>query len=125
MISALIHPDGHVTPLSGTLSTDPVSVAALAHAVHAAGNELAIRVGVAPVQWVTLRGIRSCLSLLLVEQGVLILEHDDNAPPHQIQALAKSAVAQLAAVSSPQAVAPPPLASSPFSLADALHATAP
>jgi len=119
LIAALIHPDGRLTPLRGELTTDPVSVAALAHAVHAAGNELAIRVGTQPVQSVTLNGVRQSLTLLPVAHGVLMLEHEPGVSLETLQKIAD----ELKAQPSPQPPAAPPTA--PISLADALHATAP
>lgn len=123
MISALIHPDGRLTPLSGNLSTDPTSVAALAHAVHAAGHELLIRVGTAPLQWITLRGVQHSLTLLTVQQGLLVLEHEHEVTLEAIQAKVAAVLTQLTATASPAPVASPVTA--PFSLSDALHATAP
>lgn len=123
MITALIHPDGHLTPLSGSLSADPASVAALAHAVHAASCELALRIGTAPVQWVTLRGLLRSLTLLTIPQGVLVLEHDPEASSEVVQAMASAWIAHLSSASASQSVPVPVTA--PFSLADALHATAP
>lgn len=132
MTAALIHPNGFLTVLRGELKTDPASIAALGHAVHAAGNELAIRAGTAPVKSITLKGHPHCLTLLPVPQGVLLLEHDDTATPETLQSIAASLLPQTPAPASVPPPAqpsphapPPPAADGPFSLADALHATAP
>lgn len=122
MTAALIHPDGFLTILRGELKTDPASIAALGHAVHAAGNELAIRAGIAPVKSITLNGHPLCLTLLPVPQGVLLLEHEANATAESLQSAAASLLAQPAAAPAAPPPAPP---TGPFSLADALHATAP
>ena len=119
LTAALIHPDGHLSTLRGEFKSDPASIAALGHAVHAAGNELAIRAGTAPVQCVTLHGPRLSLTLLPVPQGVLLLEHDPAATPASVQATAKELLAQ------PAPPLPPAPPTAPISLADALHATAP
>ncbi|TDU81472.1 hypothetical protein EI77_00781 [Prosthecobacter fusiformis] len=119
MTAALIQPDGRLTPLRGELVSDPASIAALGHAVHAAGNELAIRVGTAPVKSITLHGMENSLTLLQVSQGVLLLEHGKNISPDVLQAMSEDLLSQLA-------TPPPPAESfSSFSLSDALHATAP
>lgn len=119
MIAALIHPDGRLTTLRGELTTDLASIAALAHAVHAAGNELAVRVGTAPVQTVTLKGSASSLTLFPTPQGVLLIEHGSQEMAESVQALALQLQQQ------PASVVPPSPPTAPISLADALHATAP
>jgi len=119
LISALIHPDGRLTILRGELTTDAASVAALAHAVHAAGNELAIRIGKNPVQSVTLNGVKNSLTLLPVAEGVLLQEHELSATLEGLQKM-------VADLLSRQAPTPPPAAPAvSISLSDALHATAP
>ncbi len=118
MIAALIHPDGHLTALRGTLTADPASIAALGHAVHAAGHELALRAGTSAVQSITLNGATGCLTLLPMPQGVLLMEHEKPVPPEVLQTMAEACLAQPA----PPQVSPP---TAPISLADALHAAAP
>lgn len=119
MIAALIHPDGRLTTLRGELTTDHASIAALAHAVHAAGNELAVRVGTVPVQTITLKGSERSLTLFPTPQGVLLIEHESHETSDGVQALALQ-LQQL-----PAPVVPPAPPTAPISLADALHATAP
>lgn len=119
MIVALIHPDGRLTPLAGEFTTDPTSIAALGHAVHAAGHELALRTGTSDVRSITLNGAQSCLTLLPVPQGVLLLEHDPHVPQAALQLMAQSYLSQ------PAAPAPVLPTAASLSLADALHATAP
>lgn len=119
MIAALIHPDGRLTALRGELTTDPASIAALGHAVHAAGSELALRVGTAPAQSITLHGLHRSLTLLPVPHGVLLLEHEKNASAEALQ----TTLAEV--LSKPPPPPPPATPTAPISLADALHATAP
>lgn len=106
--------------MRGELTTDPASIAALGHAVHAAGNELAVRVGAPVAQSITLNGPHGCLTLLPVPQGILLLEHELHLPADLLQVMAGELMAQSAPP--PPAVIP---VAAPFSLADALHATAP
>ncbi|MEN3940162.1 hypothetical protein WJU23_02630 [Prosthecobacter sp. SYSU 5D2] len=122
MTAALIHPNGFLSILCGELKSDPASIAALGHAVHAAGTELAIRAGTAPVKSITLNGHPLCLTLLSVPQGVLLMEHEESATAESLLAAAGSLLSQPAAAPASPPPAPP---TGPFSLADALHATAP
>ena len=122
MIAALIHPDGRLTTLSGEFTTDAASIAALSHAVHAAGNELALRLGTAvQTQSVTLTGVSQSLTLLPTSQGILLMEHESEENPASLQLRAAALLAQ--------SIAPPPspavMQTGPMSLADALYATAP
>ncbi len=120
MIAAFIHPDGQLTVLSGELTADHASIAALGHAVYAAGNELAVRVGPAPIHGITLRGESRSLTLQPIERGVLLMEHEKDIPADVLQALI--AEWQTKPVQAPIA----PVTSVPtMSLSDALHATAP
>lgn len=107
--------------MRGELSADHASIAALGHAVHAAGAELALRAGTAPVRSVTLHGREKSLSLLSLSQGVLMLEHEKDLSEEALLTLASSVVSQPPPVVPPSPVLQP----SSFSLADALHATAP
>lgn len=120
MIAAFIHPDGRLTVLSGALTADHASIAALGHAVYAAGNELAVRVGPAPIQGITLRAHSRSLTLQPTEQGVLLLEHEKNIPSDVLQGLLAELLAK------PVQVPVQPVTSAPsMSLSDALNATAP
>lgn len=121
MFAALIHPDGRLTTLSGELTTDAASIAALAHAVYAAGNELALRLKTAtPAQKISLTGPAQNLSLFPTAQGVLLIEHDPVETEAAVQMRAAALLAQFQAPPPP-----PPVAAAPMSLADALYATAP
>lgn len=120
MTAALIHPDGRLTVLTGELTSDHASIAALGHAVYAAGNELALRLGPAPIQGITLRGQSRSLTLQPIEQGVLLLEHEQDMPADVLQGLLSELQAKPL-----QAPAPPAMAIPSMSLSDALHATAP
>lgn len=120
MIAAFIHPDGRLTVLSGELTADHASIAALGHAVHAAGNELAVRMGPAPIQGITLRGQSRSLTLQPTDQGVLLLEHEKDIPSDVLQGLLAELLAK------PVHTPAPPVTSAPaMSLSDALNATAP
>lgn len=138
LTAALILPDGRLTVLRGGFTTDTASLAALGHAVHAAGAEFAIRAGNAPLKLVTLRGAATDLTLISVPQGILVLEHEGDLSAAQVLRLADEALPApaVAAVSAD----PAPASASAFhtapqgffkeaavrlTLADALHATEP
>lgn len=130
LTAALIHPDGRLSVLSGGFTTDTASLAALGHAVHAAGAEFAIRGGNSPLQLVTVRGATADLSLIQLEHGILILEHKCDLPAIQVldlAAKAQAAEASAPAVSSAFHNAPKGFfkEAASLTLADALHATEP
>ncbi len=123
VIAALIHPDGRLTALRGEITSDPASIAALSHAVHAAGNELAVRAGTAAAHCVTLTGPGHNLTLIPIPQGLLLLEHDRQV---SLEALQAQAAEWLAGPALPSVMAVAPTLCVPaFSLADALQASAP
>lgn len=120
LTSALIHPDGRLSVLQGALRTDPASIAALGHAVHAAGNELVVRMGAAGAQHITICGEENSLTLKLCSEGVLVLEHEIGLTVAELDSAMKGLLGKI------PAPVPVPLAMPlSFSLEDALHATAP
>lgn len=125
LTAALISPDGSLDPLEGEFKSDPASIAALGHAVHAAGNELALRTGTGAVGSTTLRGEKTCLTLLPVKEGILVLEHEPEAALEALKARGLALLHRDEASAAAGGLSSPPSFSGTLSLEDALHATAP
>lgn len=121
LTAAIIHPDGFLMPLRGTFQTDLASIAALAHAVHAAGHELSIRTGTAPTHSITLAGSPRSLTLLPTPRGILLIEHASSLDAESLKPL----VSELLNITPPAAATPSLPAIPAMSLTDALYATAP
>lgn len=108
--------------LCGPAPADPASIAALAHAVRAAGAELLLRLGAGQDGSVTLRGARAGISLYPAPgEALLLLEHPPGTAEPTLADWARELLSQL----TPPPPPAKPRASGLVSLSDALNVTEP
>lgn len=125
--AALIQPDGHFQLLCGEAAADTACVAALAHAVRAAGAELVLRLGGGGTQAISLHGGARGISLFAApDDALLLLAHPVDTSPATLQDWARELLASAGpATAATQPDAPVARGTGVVSLSDALNVSAP